>query len=406
MTLPLFGGFGIEVERMIVSADDLAPLPVGDRVLAAAGAFRAEEVRRAGTRWSNELVLHVIELKTDGPRKSLDGLAAAFARDEAETDALLAPLGGRVLPTAMHPFLNPLTDARLWPHEYGEVYLAYDRIFGCKNHGFANLQSVHVNLPFSGDREFARLHAAVRLVLPLLPALAASSPLVEGAYTGALDSRLLHYKRNQRILPVITGAVIPERIRTKDEYERRILGAIERDVRRRDPSGVLEAEFVNSRGAIARFSRSAIEIRVIDAQECAAADVAIAAAAVAVVRALVEERWAPWGDQFAIHEADLVPFYADAVTRAGAAVVADERYLACLGAGTDPLTMQDLWSHLIRDLDVKVDGSRRPLDVILRQGTLSERIVKAVGPRPSRAKITDVYRRLAECCRTGASFTG
>ena len=36
-----------------------------------------------------------------------------------------------------------------------------------------------LNLPFSSDEEFGRLHAAIRLLLPLLPALAASSPLVE-----------------------------------------------------------------------------------------------------------------------------------------------------------------------------------------------------------------------------------
>jgi carboxylate-amine ligase len=199
--------------------------------------------------------------------------------------------------------------------------------------------------------------------------------------------------------------VIPERIRTRHEYEDTILRRIEDAVRRLDPSGVLEAEWVNSRGAITRFSRNAIEIRVIDAQECAAADVAVAAAAVAVVRALVEERWAPFDDQFQIHESDLLPYFVDAVTRAGAAVVADARLLACLGAGKVPLTMQELWAHLLSELDVRVDGTRAPLDVILRQGTLSERIARAVGKNPSRAAIVEVYRALAECCRSRTSFS-
>jgi gamma-glutamyl:cysteine ligase YbdK (ATP-grasp superfamily) len=404
VTLSLFQGYGIEVERMIVHESDLAPYPVGDRVLSAAGAFRGEEVDRGETRWSNELVLHVIELKTNGPRPSLDGLAAAFARDEDEMDRLLAPHDGRILPTSMHPFLNPLTDARLWPHEHNEVYRTYDRAFGCKNHGFSNLQSVHVNLPFSGDREFARLHAAVRLVLPLLPALAASSPLVEGQLTGTVDNRLVAYRRNQRLVPEITGSVIPERIRTKAEYQDRILRRIDRAVARLDTEGVLEAEWVNSRGAITRFSRSAIEIRVIDAQESADADVAVAAAAIALVKALVEERWSSFEDQFVIHESHLLPFFLRAVEAGGDAVIDDARFLACFGAGPKPLTMRVLWGHLIDALDVRVDGGRTPLDVIVRQGTLSERIARAVGPEPSRDAIVRIYRHIAECRRTRTSF--
>ncbi|HEX7671586.1 MAG TPA: glutamate-cysteine ligase family protein, partial [Polyangiaceae bacterium] len=240
--LGLFEGFGIEVERMIVHRDDLAVYPVGDRVLAAAGARLGDEVIRGDVRWSNELMLHVIELKTNGPRASLDGLSASLAASEREMERLLEPHEGRLLPTAMHPTMDPLREARLWPHEYGEVYRAYDRMFGCKGHGFANLQSVHVNLPFSGDREFARLHAAVRLVLPILPALAASSPMVEGRTPGALDARLLAYRQNQRRVPSVTGSVIPERVSTRAEYEDRVLGVIARDISLLDTGGVLEAE--------------------------------------------------------------------------------------------------------------------------------------------------------------------
>ena len=68
------------------------------------------------------------------------------------------------------------------------MYEAYDRIFDCRGHGWANLQAVHLNLPFSGDEEFGRLHAAIRLVLPIMPAdrimasgLATSLPARAGA---------------------------------------------------------------------------------------------------------------------------------------------------------------------------------------------------------------------------------
>jgi gamma-glutamyl:cysteine ligase YbdK (ATP-grasp superfamily) len=402
--LHLFEAYGIELELMLVRADDLGVYPVSDRVLVAAGDRLEGEVEREATGWSNELVLHVIELKTRGPRPSLDGLAKAFHGDVTEIDAILESLGGRLLGTGMHPTMLPLVEARLWPHGTHEVYRAYDRAFGCRGHGFSNLQSVHVNLPFAGDAEFGRLHAAIRLVLPLLPAIAAASPIVEGSVTGQLDTRLAVYRKNQRLVPSVTGMVIPERAYTRRHYEDRILRVIAKDIERLDVDDVLDPEWVNSRGAIARFSRDAIEIRVIDAQESATQSVGVAAAAVAVVRALVEERWAPFAEQTEWHESFLEPIFTAAVTSGGDAVIGDERLLACFGVQGPRCSLRELWAHLASLVDARVDGATAALDVILRQGTLSERILRATGPAPAREKLHDVYGELASCLREDRAF--
>ncbi len=134
--------------------------------------------------WSNELVAHVVELKTSEPAAALAGLAQAFAEHVRRINDLLRPLGARLMPTGMHPWMDPARETRLWPHDYSEVYANFDRIFDCRGHGWSNLQSVHLNLPFADDEEFGRLHAAIRLLLPILPALAASSPIVERRTTG------------------------------------------------------------------------------------------------------------------------------------------------------------------------------------------------------------------------------
>jgi glutamate---cysteine ligase / carboxylate-amine ligase len=403
--LHLFQAFGIEVELMIANLGDLDLLPVCDRMLNAAGDRFEGDVERGETCWSNELVLHVVELKTNGPRPSLDGLAEALHRDVLDIDALLAPLGGRLLPTAMHPWMNPNRDARLWPHGYADVYRAYDRAFGCRGHGWSNLQSVHINLPFADDAEFGRLHAAIRLVLPILPALAASSPIVEGEVTGLTDTRLAMYRQNQRLVPSITGSVVPERVYTRRDYENRILNVIARDTKRIDPGGLFDPEWVNSRGAIARFSRGSIEIRVIDTQECASADVGVAAAAVAVVRALVGERWSGTDEQRAIHESRLEPIFADATRRGGDAVVADPDILGCFGVAPAPTTLRELWAHLAASLDMRVDGRHVALDTILRQGNLSERILRATGDEPDRDALREVYGRLADCLHHNRLFS-
>src|SRR5690606_34786160 len=127
------------------------------------------------------------------------------------------------------------------------------------------------------DAEFARLHAAIRPVLPLLPALAASSPVVDGHATGTLDNRLAVYAENCRRVPSVSGAVVPEPVYSRADYETGLLGRIYRDLAPLDPAGTLRHEWVNARGAIARFDRSAIEIRLLDTQECPAADIAVAA---------------------------------------------------------------------------------------------------------------------------------
>ena len=51
----------------------------------------------------------------------------------------------------------------------------------------------------------------------------------------------------------MTGAVVPEPIGSIGEYHERVLEPIYADLAPHDPEGVLRHEWVNARGAIARF---------------------------------------------------------------------------------------------------------------------------------------------------------
>ena len=208
----LFEVHGVELEYMLVDAQTLDVRPRVDDVLAKLAGRVTSDVERGEATWSNELAAHVVELKTTAPSRSLDRLAAVFSAAIDDLQPVLSELNLRMLPTAMHPWMNPASETKLWPHENAAIYQAFDRIFNCHTHGWANVQSVHLNLPFADDVQFERLHAAVRLVLPLLPALAASSPIVESRVADQLDSRLVHYFGHCSRVPSLIGDVIPEPI--------------------------------------------------------------------------------------------------------------------------------------------------------------------------------------------------
>jgi gamma-glutamyl:cysteine ligase YbdK (ATP-grasp superfamily) len=407
--LHLFEATGIELEYMIVDARTLAVRPIADRLLAAAGSEDGSDVERGDAAWSNELALHVVEIKTNGPVPRLTGVAALMQAQVREIDGLLAPLGARLMPSAMHPFMDPHTEMRLWPHANDAIYRAFDRIFDCRGHGWANLQSVHVNLPFANDDEFGRLHAAIRVVLPILPALAASSPAADGRLTGFADTRMSVYATNATRVPSVSGAVVPEAVFTRREYEERLLGGIYRDLEPLDPEGVLRHEWVNARGAIARFDRGAIEIRVLDVQESPAADLAVAGAAIAAVRALVEERHAGQDELRQWRVPALAAILADANASGDEALLRDDAYLKLFGfPGRAPCRARDLWCHLI-DSEARRDPAffewEPALSIYAAEGCLSRRIVRALGARPSREDFDRVYRALCDCLRQGRSWT-
>ena len=405
--LGLFEGVGVELEYMIVDRATLAVRPIADELLKAVSGTYATEVDRGLTSWSNELALHVVELKTTEPAPSLVGLSQRFQSEVVEVERYLEPLGARLLPTGMHPSMDPHRELRLWPHEHDEIYAAFDRIFDCRGHGWANLQSVHLNLPFADDEEFGRLHAAIRLMLPLLPALAASSPLADGRLTGLMDTRLEMYRHNADRMPSMTGQVVPEAVFTKADYERRILWPLYNDLAPLDPDAVLRHEWANARGCIARFDRMALEIRVLDVQECPAADLAVASVEVGVARALVEGRLASAAVQRDWHDAALAAIFLDALRDGDEAIVHDESYLRTLGfPGRAPCRLGDLWQHLIENTAIEpADAEWRSWRALfLSGGCLARRIRQALGPSPSRSRVTEVYRRLADCLREGGLF--
>ena len=268
---------------------------------------------------------------------------------------------------------------------------------------------MHLNLPFKGDAELAQLHDAIRIVLPLLPGLAASSPLQEGQSTPWLDTRMAVYRDNCRRIPNITGAVIPEAIDSYGRYQSDILEPMYAAIAPQDPEATLQHEWLNARGAIARFDRNTIEVRVLDTQECPSADLAIAELAVAAIRGLVEEHWSPHSEQQNWPLAPLVTQLEACMRDAEQATINDARLLKLFGfTRSSSARVQQFWEHLANTASAQGQLSAAAgywVEHYLRHGSLSRRILDSAKLDASRPALARIYSRLCDCLDEDAFFS-
>ena len=404
MSYHIFEVYGIELEYMLVNKD-LQVNPVTDKLFIEKTGKITSDVENGKIEWSNELVGHVVELKTACPTSEIEHLDELFAENITEINSLLKPLESQLLPTAAHPLMDPLKETKLWEHDYNEIYELYNQIFDCNGHGWSNVQSMHINLPFANDNEFEKLHAAIRILLPIIPGLSASSPIFEGQLTGFMDSRMEMYKTNQKEVPQIAGKVIPECLYTKEEYHRGIFAPIKEAIKPYDKKGILEHHFLNSRGAIARFDRGAIEIRVIDLQECPKADMAIAILVIETLKSIVNEEFIPLEEQKPWKEDDLLDILNIAIKDAEVGKVKNEAYLAIFGLKKEA-EIQEIWQVIFQKIKNNISEKHaQTIEFLLKEGSLSTRIIKALDKNYSDEKIKSVYLKIADCLSKNQLFT-
>ena len=402
----LFEAYGIELEYMIVNKENLNISSIADQILKTPSGEFASDFEDGAITWSNELVSHVIELKTSGPSPRLAQLESEFHRSLQKINHRLSEFGAVLLPTAMHPWMDPFKETKLWAHDNNEIYDAYNRIFDCRGHGWSNLQSMHINLPFKNDDEFFRLHTAIRFLLPIMPALTASSPVMDGQSTGIKDNRLQCYQKNQKRVPSIAGQVIPEAIRSKADYEQKILAKIYSDIEKFDPEEILRDDWLNSRGAIARFERQTIEIRVLDTQECPKVDLAVADFICSVLKTLVDGTLVPIETQFSFKTEELKAMFDLVVIDGENASLSHAAYLTSFNL-QGSTACKIIWLALIENAAVtdKMSSDHvATVRTLLQIGSLATRIQNQLGPEPSREKLKGVYSSLATCLATNSVY--
>ena len=395
----IFERFGLELEYMIVSRETQKVMPRADAVLGKdEKGENLSDVEHGEVGLSNELVSHVLEMKCAEPASCFSGWSECFHHEILEANKKLESIGAELLPTAVHPFMDPLTETQIWPYECNDIYEAYNRIFDCRGHGWANLQSTHLNISFHGDEEFGILHAGIRLLLPLIPAIAASSPYLDSHFAGYKDARIETYRHNQEKIPSITGKVIPEAVFTEADYNRQIFERIKKDIAPFDKEKLLNHFFLNSRGAIARFDRGAIEIRLVDIQECPAADVAIAEFEMAILKSLAKGVFASQMEQREIGTDELAKILEATVREAEDANIDNARYLRLFGVQAESIRASALQAELFEKVQSEISAdSQKILRKILNRGTLASTILRKLGDSPRHEDFVTEYARLAHC---------
>jgi gamma-glutamyl:cysteine ligase YbdK (ATP-grasp superfamily) len=279
---------GPEHEFSVVD-EKLMPLPIVDRVIKDLHGRIVNTVRLKEFSFGKELQAHVAEFKANTPFKSPIVFEETMNKAVLNVcDLLERRYHAHLLGLGMHPSLQ-LGDVHVWSHRDRQLYEIFSRIFNLNQHGWLNIQSFQLNLPFGDEKEAIKLYNALANILPYLPAITASSPVYENKIGDYVDNRLHFYLMNQKEIPSITGDIIPEYVASFDEYEKTTIKRYSEDLARMNaPRCLLNKEWLNSRGAVIRFDKRAIEIRVMDEQECVKSDVALSCFVRALLRGFLE----------------------------------------------------------------------------------------------------------------------
>ena len=229
-----------------------------------------------GFTFGKELQSHVAEFKANVPFYSPETFEENMQKAALEiADFVERKHDAQLLGTGMHPLLR-LEEAKVWSHRDRKIYEALSRIFNFYQHGWLNIQAFQLNLSYGNEKEAMQLHKVLANLLPYIPAISASSPIYESKISEYADSRLHFYRINQKEIPSMTGNIIPEYVRSFKEYRQITVNRYTGELQKLNAPGcLLNKEWLNSRGAVFRFDRKAIEIRIMDEQECIKADVAL-----------------------------------------------------------------------------------------------------------------------------------
>ncbi|HKP76711.1 MAG TPA: glutamate-cysteine ligase family protein [Longimicrobiaceae bacterium] len=404
---------GMELEYATVDRDlnVVSLVEPAFRILAGRG---TSDVHLGALGFSNEIADHVLEVKTTGPLRSLrDAEAVLYEGVQRFSAVLRDEFDARLMPTGMHPWFDPRR-GRLWSRSGGRIYGTYARLFDVRTHGWMNVQASHVNLPFGSEREAMAMHTAAALLVPYLPALAASTPMHDGDLQPSADSRLAWILQHQARIPESCGPLVPEYVDSFAGYRRTVLAPMYAALDRLPgDASAIRHEFLNARAAVFKFSRKSMEVRVLDTQECVKLDVAIAAFVRTALKHL-SKRILAGAVELPPHEVLVRDFHA--TVRDGSAARVAAPHLDAEARGDGCVEARAVLRHL---LEASRGAARKDEDEYLalvermiEAGSLSDRIRAALRPHAQAADedfteaARHVYIELMDCLEANEPWKG
>ncbi|MCJ7469035.1 glutamate-cysteine ligase family protein, partial [Candidatus Bathyarchaeota archaeon] len=203
-----------------------------------------------------------------------------------------------------------------------------------------------------------------------------------------VDNRLRFYRENQLEIPSVTGDVVPDYVSSFSQYREKVIGRYSMELAAAGADKILlNKEWVNSRGVIFRFDRRALEIRVMDEQECVKSDVALSCFTRALLRGLMKEE-----------NTDLLPH--DLLVNDFNMIVAGG--LKATIQHPQGRTAKQVCQHYLRIASKNATGEEKKylpiMEKRIERGNLSEIISEDVRRRSQKTElheaIVDVYQRL------------
>lgn len=266
-------------------------------------------------------------------------------------------------------------------------------------------QGLRLELPFGKPGDFGKLMAAVRVALPLIPAISASTPFSGGKAAGVRSSRLRAWLDEADRHPARVSGFIPEPLFDLADHDREVLGPIAQALGPSGRDGAIDPTLLDWRAASVSHDPDAIVINAIDMQENPAADMAVLEFVIAVLRALTSGRWVSSYLQRAWSTGDLMAVMSATIAQGGQAVITNRDYLLMFGLmKQEELPAAKLLQHIFVELYGDLSANARDhVALIIEHGELAGRLLARAGKRPSPERVREIHAALA-ACRSGAAF--
>ncbi|MBM3176726.1 MAG: hypothetical protein FJZ78_01850 [Bacteroidetes bacterium] len=389
--------FGLAVEYFVVDVDNLklAKVPAEVYSLSFQGPYQLFRSPQPG----------IIRLTANTARQNINYLDYGLAETVVAINTKLAAHKMCLMPGSMHPLSKSSELAGFMPANPSEEAMA--KLFTPSGHGWLNRAGCDVRLSFLDDDEFSRLHAAARIILPIVPALTASSPVFEGMRTGLRSNSWKNFIDRYSKFPDLQAGEIPEPVFSEKKYEETILDPIRKMVASKGLGEVLSAEVINARAVTADFKSKEIVIQSTESQECPAAQMAVSRLIMEAIRAMANEQWVTHEQQMRAVTSNLAGLIIESAEGGMGAEVFSSEYLSFFGMD-DTKTIREVWRHIFETLSLNPEKPlaryEQELSVILQQGSLSDRVLTVLGENPQQDQVLSVYKNLCDCLNQNRLF--